>query len=142
MAKPYPVCTTGELPPGERRLGEAAGRSIGVFNVEGRYYALRNRCPHQAGPLCLGKIEGTMLPSEVGQFRYGSQHRIIRCPWHGWEFDVTTGESVFQPRQVRLKKYPVTVEPEIQSHPDDSEQPKTVETFPVTVEKKWIIVHA
>src|SRR5687768_15644000 len=51
---PHFVCRTDELPPGERKIVSANGRSIGVFNVGGRYYALRNLCPHRAAPLCLG----------------------------------------------------------------------------------------
>ena len=51
-----------ELPPGERRIVEVDGHLIGVFNVQGRYYALRNRCPHQGAPLCLGAIKGMALP--------------------------------------------------------------------------------
>ena len=111
MAERYRVCTTEELQPGERKIVDAGGRSIGVFNVGGSYHALLNLCPHQRGPLCLGQVTGTMLPSEVGEFRYDLEGRIIRCPWHGWEFDLTTGKSVFKPDRVKLKVYPVTVEP-------------------------------
>ena len=67
MAERYRVCTTEELQPGERKIVDAGGRSIGVFNVGGSYHALLNLCPHQRGPLCLGQVTGTMLPSEVGR---------------------------------------------------------------------------
>src|SRR5437016_4853366 len=55
----YPVATLNEIPPGSRKIVEIAGRSIGVFNVGGAFYALRNRCPHQGGPLCQGRLEGS-----------------------------------------------------------------------------------
>ena len=48
------VCKVEDLPPGERKIVKAGPRSIGVFNVYGEYYAIRNSCPHQGGPLCVG----------------------------------------------------------------------------------------
>jgi nitrite reductase/ring-hydroxylating ferredoxin subunit len=126
------VSTVGELPPGERRILEAEGRSIGVFNVHGRFYALRNRCPHQAAPLCLGSIKGMAMPSAPGEYVWAREGEIIRCPWHGWEFDITTGRSIFNPHRVRVATYEVTVEAA------DAEQ---VETFPVTVEDGLVVVH-
>ena len=139
MPKRYVVCTTEELQPGERKIVDVDGRSIGVFNVHGAYHALRNLCPHQRGPLCLGQVTGTMLPSPVGEFRYDLEGRIIRCPWHGWEFDLTTGKSVFKPDRVKLKVYPVTVEADC-AGPMGENEPQA-ETFSVTVERQWIILH-
>jgi 3-phenylpropionate/trans-cinnamate dioxygenase ferredoxin subunit len=66
MAK-YIVATLDELPPGSRKLVEVAGRSIGVFNLEGEFYALRNRCPHQGGPLCEGKLSGLIQAAKPGE---------------------------------------------------------------------------
>jgi nitrite reductase/ring-hydroxylating ferredoxin subunit len=121
-----------ELPPGERRIVEVAGRSIGVFNVHGKYYALRNRCPHQGAPLCLGAIKGMALPSKPGEYVWGREGEILRCPWHGWEFDILTGRSIFNPHRVRVRTYEVSVEPD--------EDP-SVETYPVTVEDGVIVLH-
>lgn len=136
MAKRFVVCRTDELPPGERKIVEADGRSIGVFNIKGKYYALRNVCPHQFAPLCLGRIKGTSLPSKVGEYLYGREGEIISCPWHGWEFDILTGRSIFNPHKVRVKSYEVTVE-----HPDaDDEEDPSVETFPVTVEGDIVVL--
>ncbi len=108
MAK-YAVATTAEIPPGARKIVKVAGREIGVFNLNGTYYALKNVCPHQGARVCLGKVSGTTLPSRVGQFHYGRSGQILRCPWHGWEYDLTTGRSVFDPG-VQVVTYPVTVE--------------------------------
>ena len=55
------VCPAAALPPGERRIVELAGRSIGLFNVGGRLFALHNGCPHRGGPLCEGRLGGTTL---------------------------------------------------------------------------------
>lgn len=95
----YAVCAIEELPPGTRRIAKIAGRSIGVFNVNGELFAIRNRCPHQGGPLCLGMTTGVT----VGRFVDGEQPaisferdgEILRCPWHAWEFDMRSGQAVF-----------------------------------------------
>ncbi len=125
----------GEIPPGSRRIVEAEGRSIGVFNVQGSYYALRNSCPHQAAPLCLGSIKGMTMPSKPGEYIWARDGEIVRCPWHGWEFDILTGRSIFNPHKMRVKTYEVTVEQGAEELPDE------VETFPVTVEEGLVILH-
>jgi len=124
------VGRVSEISTGQRKIVEAEGRSIGVFNVRGQFYALRNSCPHQAAPLCLGSIKGMTLPSKPGEYVWGRDGEILRCPWHGWEFDVTNGTSVFNPHAVRVKAYEVTVEAE-----------ERVETYPVTVEDGVVILH-
>jgi 3-phenylpropionate/trans-cinnamate dioxygenase ferredoxin subunit len=103
------VAPAAEIPPGSRRIVEVEGRSIGVFNVGGTFHALRNACPHQGAPLCEGSVQGTALPSRPGEHRWARDGEILRCPWHGWEFDVTTGRSLFEPRATRVKCYEVTV---------------------------------
>ncbi len=128
-----------ELPPGSRKIVDAGGRSIGVFNVHGTFYAIRNLCPHQFAPLCRGIITGTTLPSQPGQYIWARDGEIIRCPWHGWEFDITTGRSVFNPHKMRVKTYEVTVERDAAPPKDEDE---SVETYPVTVEEGIVILHA
>lgn len=125
------------LGPGERRMVEAEGRSIGVFNVNGAFYALRNSCPHQAAPLCLGSIKGMAMPSKPGEYVWAREGEILRCPWHGWEFDITTGRSIFNPHRTRVKAYEVTIENQIEA--DDVDE--SVETYQVTVEDGWIVLH-
>ena len=119
-----------ELPPGSRRIVEAEGRSIGVFNVGGAFYALRNTCPHQGAPLCEGSVQGTALPSRPGEHRWARDGEILRCPWHGWEFDLTTGRSIFNPHRTRVKRYEVTVGPD-----------PSVQTFPLTVRDGMVLLH-
>lgn len=133
------VGRVSELGPGERRIVEAAGRSIGVFNVHGSYYALRNSCPHQAAPLCLGSIKGMTMPSRPGEYIWARDGEILRCPWHGWEFDITTGRSIFNPHKTRVKTYDVTVEHDLR--PGEGINAEAVETFEVTVEDGWIVLH-
>ena len=144
----HPVCRVEELPPGERKIVEIAGRSIGVFNVDGEFHAIRNACPHQLAPLCRGTVSGTTLPSRPNEFQYGCEGRIIRCPWHGWEFDLTTGQSVFNPHKVRVKSYQVAVEPQDPAHRDeptrtvDADAPDpAVETYEVGVEDRVVVLY-
>jgi 3-phenylpropionate/trans-cinnamate dioxygenase ferredoxin subunit len=140
MAEPtrHVVGTVAEIGPGQRKIVEVAGISIGVFNVGGTFYALRNRCPHQGAPLCRGSLKGTTLPSAPGEYVWGREGEILRCPWHGWEFDVTNGRSIFNPHRVRVRAYEVTVEPGV---PRADEEDPSVETFPVTVESDRVILH-
>ena len=126
------VARTGELPPGERKIVEAGGRSIGVFNVGGRYYALLNRCPHKAAPLCRGRLTGLVTGPAPYQYAVEREGEILRCPWHGWEFDVTDGRSIFNPHRVRARRYEVAVEP--------IEEDPSIETFPVSVERRYVVV--
>ncbi len=98
----WPVARVGELAPGERKIVEVAGRSIGVFNVQGRIIAVLNVCPHELAPVCLGRLGGTTLPSPPGEFRWGREGEILACPWHGWEFDLLTGQGLADRRRLRL----------------------------------------
>lgn len=135
MASGHIVCRLSELPPGQRRIVTLAGRSIGVLNINGSLHALRNSCPHQNAPLCLGVIRGTTLPSKPYEVLYGREDEIIKCPWHGWEFEIATGRSVFNPHKVHVRTYEVTVE-----RPEDDDP--QIETYPVTIEDGWVVVHA
>jgi nitrite reductase (NADH) small subunit len=103
------ACRAAELAPGERVVREIDGKSIGVFNVDGAFYALHNRCPHRGGALCLGPVTGTNLPTDDLRYEYGLERRLIRCAWHGWEFELETGRSLADPA-IRAKTFPTVVE--------------------------------
>lgn len=137
MARRHVICHVSELPPGTRKIVHVGHRSIGIFNLDGEYYALRSQCPHQRAPLCEGAVVSRALPSPPGTYRYSAKKEIIRCPWHGWEFDIRTGQSVFNPHRVRVKAYDVKVEPAEEVQPDPS-----VETFPVKVEAEYVVLYA
>ncbi|MGD9529850.1 Rieske (2Fe-2S) protein [Pseudonocardia sp.] len=135
----FVVGKVSEIPPGERKIVDVGGRTIGVFNVDGRFYALRNICPHQGAPLCQGSLKGTALPSAPGEYLWGREGEILSCPWHGWEFDVTTGRSIFNPHRTRVRTFEVSVE-----HPDPAAPPEedpSVPTFPVTVDDGIVTLH-
>ncbi|MSO94874.1 MAG: Rieske (2Fe-2S) protein [Thermoleophilia bacterium] len=104
------VCTVDELPPGSRKIIDVDGRSIGIFNIGGELKAIRNICPHHGAPLCIGDLSGTMLPSDPGVYIYGMENRVLRCPWHGYEFNIDTGRTLYDPNDLRVKMYPVEIE--------------------------------
>lgn len=101
------VASRGELPVGARRLVEAHGKSIGLFNTGRQIVAVLNICPHAYAPVCRGKLGGTTLPSKAGEFIWGRENEILRCPWHGWEFDLHSGACLTDRR--RLKRFPVQI---------------------------------
>lgn len=110
MAADHVVCALSELPPGHRKIVRVGNLEVGVFNVDGTVYALPNICTHQFGPLCQGQVAGTIVARAETNFRraYVQEGKILVCPWHGLEFDVTTGRCVAYPR-VKLRSYPVEI---------------------------------
>ncbi len=106
---PRAVCSTDELSPGERLVVDTGGREIAVFNVNGEFIAVANYCVHAGGPVCEGKLSGTVTAS-VDEWAYDWEREgeILACPWHGWEFDLLTGEHLSDP-SYRLLTYDVTV---------------------------------
>jgi len=99
-----------ELPVGEFRLIRMGKAEIGVIRLaDDSVHAVRNVCPHKGAPVCAGTIGGTMIPSGPGALDYGLADRVLRCPWHGFEFDVTTGHALFTDVRYRLARYPVVV---------------------------------
>jgi nitrite reductase/ring-hydroxylating ferredoxin subunit len=132
----YVVAAASEIPPGGRKLLTVAGREIGVFNHAGEYFALLNRCPHQGGELCRGKLIGLVTSRKPGTFAVSRPGEILKCPWHGWEFDLRTGRSWCDPDKTRVRTYPATVEPGA-SVTDGSLLAKT---FPVVIECDYVVV--
>ncbi len=104
------VATVDEIPPGGRKIVELEGRSFGIFNLAGEFYAIRNACPHEGGPLCQGVITGFVTSDAPGRYEYVRRGEVVRCPWHGWEFDIKTGQSWLDPKRIHVKHYPVFVE--------------------------------
>jgi nitrite reductase/ring-hydroxylating ferredoxin subunit len=137
------VATVEEIPPGGRKIVEVAGRSIGVFNLNGEYFAIRNRCPHQGGPLCEGRLWGALDSPRPGEFDYSRPGEILACVWHGWEFDIRTGRSWCAPERLRVRTYDVQVvdEPDPDAPmPGYVRGPYQAETYPVATEGGYVVV--
>lgn len=137
-----------DIPPGTRTVVEVDGRSIGIFNIDGEYFALRNTCPHAGGPLCSGVLSGMVTSSEPGRYDYVRRGEFVRCPWHQWEFDIRTGRSWFDPDRTRVRSYDVHVRNGADLEVGDTDLieaglrpgPYSAETFPVTRDGDYVVV--
>lgn len=109
MSMRHIVGTVGEILTGEFKVVSVGGREFGITNVNGEYRAVRNVCPHQGAPVCRGTVDGTWLASAPGVFEWGRDGEILRCPWHGWEFDLQSGKALFDPT-VRVQVLRVEIE--------------------------------
>jgi nitrite reductase (NADH) small subunit len=91
------------------RVVDANGRRVGVICVGDDFYAVFDRCPHMGASMCAGSVSGTFVGAAPHELRYDKHDRVIRCPWHGWEFDLETGRSLLEPERIGLKTYEVSV---------------------------------
>jgi nitrite reductase/ring-hydroxylating ferredoxin subunit len=104
---------TGDFADGLRKILRAGDLEIGVFQVADRWYAYRNLCLHQGGPVCEGelmpKVEAVLADDRalVGE-RFSETEQHLVCPWHGWEYELETGRCVTVPSR-QLTKYDVVV---------------------------------
>jgi nitrite reductase/ring-hydroxylating ferredoxin subunit len=105
------VAHESEMEEGKSKIFSRGTVSIGVFRLQDEFYAIQNYCPHQGAELCRGKIHGTHAPSAVGTFNPDLQGRVLRCPWHGWEFDVRTGKGLYDAKG-RVRTYAVHRDPD------------------------------
>ena len=105
------VARAADFPAGSRKMLRVGGREIGVLHTQAGLFAVRNSCPHQGAPLCLGTVTGTTLPSQPGEYVWGLEGQVLRCPWHGWEFDLQSGLGLYDPyKHERVATYEVRVE--------------------------------
>lgn len=95
----------------DRKVIDVNDREIGVFKIDGEFYALANYCPHQGGPVCEGEITGTIAAKKDDEWSlsYERENEIVACPWHGWEFDITSGENLTTD-DFAVPRYEVVVE--------------------------------
>lgn len=94
MSEFVKAAKVGELQPGEMKLVEALPTPVLLVNYDGQYYAIDEICPHADGPLSEGFLDG----------------KVVECPWHGSQFDVTTGAQVMGLAMGGLARYPVRIE--------------------------------
>jgi nitrite reductase/ring-hydroxylating ferredoxin subunit len=131
------VATVDQIPAGARLVVTIGGREIGIFNVDGEYFAVGNRCPHEGASLCKGRLTGLIEASEPGSYRVSRRGEMVRCPWHGWEFDLRTGRSWCDPSRTKVKSYELKVEPG--GALVDGEL--RAETFQVEVDRHYVVLH-
>ena len=109
MMSKHVVAKADELPPGERKIVTIDNREIGVLNVDGNFYALRNICPHRVGPLCKGRIRPLIVWEGERNIGHERENEIVKCPWHNWEFDLKTGQCITE-KKMRVRTYHVEAE--------------------------------
>ena len=134
MAK-YVVALASEVEPGKCKIVSAGGREIGVYNINDAYYALVSRCPHEGSALCRGQIFSRPDSDTPGKYRLLQRGEMVRCPWHGWLFEIKTGQS-WCDAATRARTIPVHIE----SGEDIARGPFQAETVPVTVEDRYIVL--
>ena len=141
---------------GDRKIVDVNGRSVGVFRIGDEFYALRNRCPHQFGPLCLGTFAQRAISSGPGDVHMDSGPPLLACPWHGWEYDLATGQSFMGPGRGNMaaRSYDVSVLPGSELAAANGSQadgvqvradgrvpgPYVAETVPVSIEQDYVVI--
>lgn len=139
MAK-HIVARASEIPEDTRKLVTVAGRPIAIFNVKGEYFAIFNRCPHQGAALCAGALTGLVVSNGVGKPGMTREGEILVCGNHGWEFDLRTGQSWFDPVRTKVRRF----ESEVSSGADIMAGavmgPYKAETFPVEVDEDYLVI--
>jgi 3-phenylpropionate/trans-cinnamate dioxygenase ferredoxin subunit len=130
------VAKVGEIPNRGSKLVEVKGRPIALFHLDGEYFAISNVCPHEGGSLCHGKLVSLIKSGEPGVYERTRPFEMLQCPWHGWEFDIRTGQSYCDPNSIKARSYAVT----IKGGAELAEGPFVAETFPVSVEDRYILI--
>lgn len=130
------VAAVADIPPGGRKIVTVGGREVGLFNLGGAFFALLNRCPHQGGALCRGQQVGLVTSDEPGRFDYSRPGEMLKCPWHGWAFDIRTGQSWCDPDDLKVRSFAV----EVEAGESLVRGPFVAETFPVSVEQDYVVI--
>ena len=146
-ASRFVVAKASDIPEGGRLLVEVGGREVGIYRLNGRFHALLNRCPHLGGPLCKGGVVSEIYAPVPGDVRHDASRLFVTCPWHNWEFDVTTGQSYWSERGPRARLFPVGVENGEQvaaalaaGKAERVPGPYKAQTVPVEVEDDYIVL--
>jgi nitrite reductase (NADH) small subunit len=109
MREKHFACRTSEVPSGAPKIARIKSLTVGVFKLADGYYAMLNVCPHKGAAVCEGPVCGTTGHTDEREFVYERAGEIVRCAWHGWEFDIRTGEFLVD-RKIRARTFPVSVE--------------------------------
>lgn len=103
------ACKVAEVAVGKPRIVTIGRISVGIFQLDDGYAALLNICPHRAGQLCEGPVCGTTRHTDRAEFIYERAGELIRCAWHGWEFDIRSGKCLVD-EKLKARIFPVHVD--------------------------------
>lgn len=107
MTRPHARIAPAEAPAsGEVRLIQLGDHIVGLYRIGDAYHAVADRCPHRGAPLCSAGRVVRGITLEHGHASRGDTPHLLRCPWHKWDFDITTGQCLVQPR-LRARRYRV-----------------------------------
>lgn len=115
---------------------EVAGKGICLMRVGEEFFALADRCPHGGARLSGGRFSATVESEGPGDYRLCRKDEMLKCPWHGWEYDIRTGQSWSDPKSTRTRAYAA----EAVSGGDLVKGPYVAETLPVEVDGKYVVV--
>jgi nitrite reductase (NADH) small subunit len=99
QGREHVVATTDEIKPGGVKIVPIGRHGVGVYNVNGTYFAIANYCPHEGGPLCSARPRGRSAvdPDAPGDAIMVRDLEFIYCPWHQWGFELATGTTAVKP---------------------------------------------
>jgi nitrite reductase/ring-hydroxylating ferredoxin subunit len=103
------ACKTADVKIGAPKIVTLGRMSVGIFLLEDSYAALLNICPHRAGQLCQGPVCGTTKRTDKAEFIYERAGELVRCAWHGWEFEIKTGKCLVDDK-LTARTFPVHVD--------------------------------
>lgn len=109
MSERIRLCATVDVPEGRALVVPYRSMSIGIFRIGPTYHALLNLCPHKGAALCEGRVSGTSVARDSFDIGYAHDGEILRCAWHGWEFDIRTGVCLVD-RKLRARVFTVLEE--------------------------------
>ncbi len=99
-----------EIEPGQLKAAVVDGTGVVVArDLDGTVYAMRDRCAHSGAPLSRGRLLKKVIGDDVDQYEL-TDELILRCPWHGFEFELSTGRCLADPKHTRVRPYRVTIE--------------------------------
>jgi 3-phenylpropionate/trans-cinnamate dioxygenase ferredoxin subunit len=130
------VATAEEIAPGARKVVSVKGRPIVIFNKDGEYFAMLDRCPHSGARLSRGNLISVIESDEPGKFCRSRPGEMLKCPWHGWEFDIRTGQSWCDPQSTKVRSFDVKLE----DGDNLAKGPFVAETYEVSQRGKYLVL--
>jgi nitrite reductase/ring-hydroxylating ferredoxin subunit len=134
------------FPPGTNHRVDIGGKNIAIFNVSGTFYALRDICPHQGAALSSGVVISSISSNHPGEYDFQPNRKFVRCPWHGWDYDLATGQSWCEPGRNRVRPFPISVESGEALLDDDNgacspvRGPYVAETISISVRDDYVVI--
>lgn len=98
------VGPVSDFPVKRMRIVDIGARQIGIVRWDNRVFAVANLCSHQGGPLCQGVLSARLTAAQPGELMLDESTPILACPWHGWEFDLCSGQALLD-QKLRIRTF-------------------------------------